>query len=48
MEKSILEMAGGEKHITPHYDIKAENTNCYIGRKSKAILEGTRGVNYER
>ena len=33
MEKSILEMVGGEKHNTPHYDIKAENTNCYIGSK---------------
>jgi hypothetical protein len=29
MEKSVLEMIGGEKHINPHYDIKAENTSCY-------------------
>lgn len=29
MEKSILEMVGGEKHIKPHYDIKAESTSCY-------------------
>lgn len=30
MEKSILEMVGGEKHINPHYDIKAESSSCYI------------------
>lgn len=29
MEKSVLEMVGGEKHINPHYDIKAESTSCY-------------------
>ena len=29
MEKSVLELVGGEKHINPHYDIKAENTSCY-------------------
>ncbi len=29
MEKSILEMVGGEKHLNPHYDIKAESTSCY-------------------
>ena len=29
MEKSVLEMIGGEKHINPHYDIKAESTSCY-------------------
>lgn len=22
-------MIGGEKHINPHYDIKAESTSCY-------------------
>lgn len=39
MEKSIFEMAGGEKHITPHYDIKAENTSCYIGSKGFTGIE---------
>ena len=39
MEKSILEMVGGEKHNTPHYDIKAENTNCYIGSKGFTEIE---------
>lgn len=29
MEKSVLEMVGGEKYINPHYDIKAEGTSCY-------------------
>ena len=29
MEKSILEMVGGVKHINPHYDIKAESSSCY-------------------
>ncbi len=29
MEKSVLELIGGEKHINPHYDIKAESTSCY-------------------
>jgi hypothetical protein len=29
MEKSVLEMIGGEKHINPHYDIKAESSSCY-------------------
>ena len=29
MERSILEMVGGEKHINPHYDIKAESSSCY-------------------
>lgn len=28
MEKSILDMFGGEKHINPRYDIKAESTGC--------------------
>ena len=39
MEKSIFEMVGGEKHITPHYDIKAENTNCYIDSKGFTEIE---------
>lgn len=39
MEKSILVMVGGEKHITPHYDIKAENTSCYIGSKGFTGIE---------
>ncbi len=30
MEKSVLEMVGGEKHINPHYDIKAKSTSCYL------------------
>ena len=38
MEKSVLEMVGGEKHINPHYDIKAESTSCY------PISEGFTGV----
>lgn len=29
MEKSVLEMVGGVKHINPHYDIKAESSSCY-------------------
>ena len=39
MEKSIFEMVGGEKHITPHYDIKAENTSCYTGSKGFTGIE---------
>lgn len=38
MEKSVLELVGGEKHINPHYDIKAENTSCY------PVGEGFTGV----
>lgn len=38
MEKSILEMVGGVKHINPHYDIKAENSSCYN------INEGFTGI----
>lgn len=37
MEKSILEMVGGIKHINPHYDIKA-NSSCYN------INEGFTGI----
>ena len=37
MEKSILEMVGGVKHINPHYDIKA-NSSCYN------INEGFTGI----
>ena len=39
MEKSILGMVGGEKPITPHYGIKAENTGCYIGSKGFIEIE---------
>lgn len=39
MEKSILQMAGGEKHISPHYDIKSENTSCYISSKGFTGIE---------
>ena len=39
MEKSILVMVGGEKHITPHYDIKAENTSCYTDSKGFTGIE---------
>ena len=39
MEKSILGMVGGEKPITPHYGIKAENTGCYIGSKGFIGIE---------
>lgn len=38
MEKSILVMVGGEKHITPHYDIKAKSTSCY------SAIEGFTGI----
>lgn len=38
MEKSILEIIGGEKHINPHYDIKAESSSCYN------INEGFTGI----
>lgn len=38
MEKSIFEMVGGEKHITPHYDIKAKSTSCY------SAIEGFTGI----
>lgn len=34
IKKSILEMVGGEKHINPHYDIKAESSSCYPSSKS--------------
>ena len=34
MKRSILEMIGGEKHINPHYDIKAESSSCYTSGKS--------------
>lgn len=37
MEKSILEMVGGIKHINPHYDIKT-NSSCYN------INEGFTGI----
>ena len=33
MERSILEMVGGEKYINPHYDIKAESSSCYPASK---------------
>ena len=39
MKKSILEMVGGEKRITPHYGIKTENTSCYIGSKGFTGIE---------
>lgn len=39
MEKSILVMVGGEKHITPHYDIKAESTSCYPASKGFTGIE---------
>ena len=38
MEKSILEMVGGVKHINPHYDIEAESSSCYN------INEGFTGI----
>lgn len=38
MEKSVLEMVGGVKHINPHYDIKAESSSCYN------INEGFTGI----
>lgn len=38
MEKSVLEMIGGKKHINPHYDIKAESSSCYN------INEGFTGI----
>ena len=33
MKNSTLEMVGGEKHINPIYDIKAESTSCYLFSK---------------
>ena len=33
-EKSILEMVGGEKHINPHYNIKAE-----LGKEAEDFLK---------
>ena len=36
---SILEMVGGEKHINPHYDIKAENSSCYPDNKIFTEIE---------
>lgn len=38
MEKSILEMVGGVKHINPRYNIKAESSSCYN------INEGFTGI----
>ena len=38
MEKSVLELVGGEKYINPHYDIKAESTSCY------PVSEGFTGI----
>ena len=38
MKKSVLEMIGGEKHINPHYDIKAESSSCY------QLSEGFTGI----
>ena len=31
-------MVGGEKHINPHYDIRAESTSCY------PVSEGFTGI----
>ena len=47
MEKSVLEMVGGEKHINPHYDIKAESTSCYpVGKGFTGIeVNGVRFSN---
>ena len=39
MEKSILQMVGGEKHISSHYDIKSENTCYYISSKGFTGIE---------
>ena len=38
MKKLILDMVGGEKSISPHYDIKAESTSCY------SISKGFTGI----
>lgn len=38
MEKSILEMVGGERHIKPHYNIKAESTRLKE-EQDKRIVE---------
>jgi hypothetical protein len=47
MEKSVLELVGGEKHINPHYDIKAESTSCYpVGESFTGIeINGVRFSN---
>ena len=39
MEKSVLELIGGEKRINPHYDIKAESTSCYLDNKGFTGIE---------
>ena len=39
MEKPILQMVGGEKHISPHYAIKSENTSCDISSKGFTGIE---------
>ena len=39
MERSVLEMIGGEKHINPHYDIKAESSSCYPISKCSAEID---------
>lgn len=38
MGKSILQMVG-EKHISPHYAIKSENTSCDISSKGFTGIE---------
>ena len=47
MEKSVLEMIGGEKHINPHYNIKAESPSCYpVGESFTGIeINGVRFSN---
>ena len=39
MKRSILEMISGEKHINPHYDIKAESSSCCPINKSFIEME---------
>lgn len=46
MKRSILEMIGGEKHINPHYDIKAESSSCYPINKSFIEMEISEALYY--
>ena len=46
MERSILEMVGGEKYINPHYDIKAESSSCYPASKGFTETEISEMLHY--
>ena len=44
MEKSILVMVGGEKHITPHYVIKAKEVLSILPKEN---IEGVYEITEE-